>query len=66
MVYIGSHLPAKTEAGTPEKAHSLHKGKYHCTADLLFDWFRFSCFAYVYATADLLVRPNSNQTGGQQ
>ena len=25
----------------------LHKRKYHCTADLLFDWLGFSCFAYV-------------------
>ena len=29
---------------TPEKTHLLCKGKYHCTADLLFDWFGFSCF----------------------
>jgi hypothetical protein len=21
------------------------KGKYHCTIDLLFDWFRLACFA---------------------
>ena len=25
----------------PENTHSLHKGKYHCTTDLLFDWFEF-------------------------
>ena len=29
-----------------EKTHLLHKGKYHCTADLLFVLFGFSCFAY--------------------
>ena len=28
----------------PENTHLLHKGKYHYTADLLFDWFGFSCF----------------------
>ena len=28
----------------PENTRLLRKGKYHCTADLLFDWFRFSCF----------------------
>ena len=28
----------------PENTHLLCKGKYHCTADLLFDWFGFSCF----------------------
>ena len=27
-----------------ENTHLLCKGKYHCTADLLFDWFGFSCF----------------------
>ena len=27
-----------------ENTHLLRKGKYHCTADLLFDWFGFSCF----------------------
>ena len=31
----------------PENTHLLHMGKYHCTADLLFDWFVFSCFAYL-------------------
>ena len=29
---------------SPENTHLLRKGKYHCTADLLFDWFGFSCF----------------------
>ena len=29
---------------TAENTHLLCKGKYHCTADLLFDWFGFSCF----------------------
>ena len=27
-----------------ENTHLLRKGKYHCTADFLFDWFGFSCF----------------------
>ena len=30
-----------------ENTHLLCKGKYHCTADLLFDWLGFSRFAYV-------------------
>ena len=25
----------------PENTHLLCKGKHHCTADLLFDWFGF-------------------------
>ena len=33
-------------------------------ADLLFDWFGFSCFAYVESTTDLLVRLNLYQSGG--
>ena len=28
----------------PENTHLLHKGKYLCTADILFDWLGFSCF----------------------
>ena len=28
----------------PENNHLLCKGKYHCSADLLFDWFGFSRF----------------------
>ena len=35
-------------------------------ADLLFDWFRLSCFVYVKSMTDLLVRLNpTSQTGGQ-
>ena len=28
----------------PDNTHLLRKGKCRCTADLLFDWFGFSCF----------------------
>ena len=30
--------------GRAENTHLLCKEKYHCTADLLFDWLGFSCF----------------------
>ena len=30
----------------------LCKGKYHCMADALFDWFGISCFAYDELTID--------------
>ena len=30
-----------------ENTHLCGMGKYHCTVDLLFDWFGFSCFANV-------------------
>jgi hypothetical protein len=28
-----------------DKAREYLRGKYHCTIDLLFDWFGFICFA---------------------
>ena len=31
-----------------ENTHLLRKGKYHCTADLLFDWFGFSKLIKIY------------------
>ena len=34
----------------------LTKEKYHCTADLLFCSFRFSCFAYDELTTDTLIQ----------
>ena len=41
----------------------LHcKGKYHCTADLLFDWLEFSYFGYVELDSDLQVWSNPNQS----
>ena len=41
----------------------LCKGKkYDCTADLLFTLFRFSRFAYIELTKDLLVWSNPNQS----
>ena len=45
-----------------ESTHLLCKGKYHCTADLMFDLLGFSCFAHVESDADLQVL--SNPTGG--
>ena len=45
-----------------ENTHWLLKGKYHCTADLLFDWCRFSCFVELKLKTDLLVLPNPNRS----
>ena len=43
--------------------NSLHQCiKYQCLTDLLFDFFGFSCFAYVELTTDLLVWWNPNQS----
>ena len=45
-----------------ESTHLLHKGKYHCTTDLLFDYFGFSSFAYVELDRDFQVWSNPNQS----
>ncbi len=42
------------------------KGKYHCTVDLLFDWFRISCMAtdnFCFYLQNRLIQ--TSQTGGQ-
>ena len=31
----------------PENTHLLRKGKHHCTADLLFDWFKLLCLSLI-------------------
>ena len=42
------------------------EGKYHCTADLLFILFGFSCFTHVeLASAHLLDQIQTGKTGGQ-
>ena len=38
-----------------EDTHLLHKGKYYCMADLLFDWLGLSCFVYAELDRDLQV-----------
>ena len=45
-----------------ENTHLLRKGKYHCMADLLFDWFGFSCFVELKLSTDLLIWPNPNRS----
>ena len=43
------------------------KGKYHCTVDLLFDWFGISCMTTDIYCFYLLNRPiQTSQKGGQQ
>ena len=43
-----------------ENTHLLLKGKHHCMADLLFDWFGFS-----YQQINLFGKIQTSQTGGQ-
>jgi hypothetical protein len=41
-------------------------GKYHCTIDLLFDWFGLACFANKNKNCQLSYSSNqTSQTGGQ-
>ena len=48
-----------------DNTHLPRKGKYHCIADLLFDWLGFSCFAYVEFDTDIQIWLNpTSQTGG--
>ena len=54
-------------AQTENNAHSLSKGKNHCTADIQLDWFGLISFLTLYLTTDLLVwlTPNQcNRTSG--
>ena len=46
----------------PENTQLLRKGKYDCAADLMFDWFGFSCVIVLKQSTDLLVWPNQNQS----
>ncbi len=40
-------------------------GKYHCTIDLLFDWFGISCMTiYIFYVQNRLIQ--TSQTGGQR
>ena len=48
----------------PDITNLLCKMKCHCTADLLFDWFGFSCFVYVELDTSL-VESKPTLTGGQ-
>ena len=46
----------------PENLHLLFKGKYHCTADLLFVLFGLSFFAYAEFETYKRVWLNRNQS----
>ena len=44
VLMLYSLMHQKFSIHRPENTHLLHKGKYLCTADILFDWLGFSCF----------------------
>jgi hypothetical protein len=55
------HLP-----GTNTLARKYERGKYHCTIDLLFDWFGISCMIndnFCFYLQNRLIK--NSQTGGQ-
>ena len=47
---------------SPENTHLLCKGKYHCTADLQFDWFGFdqTCTSLSNSTLAKQLDPNQS------
>ena len=50
----------------PENTHLLHKGKYHCTTDLLFGLFKFDQRVNLFFIQHMQSSWNqSNKTGGQ-
>ncbi len=60
---IITHADWLTEWGTREYS----RGKYHCTVDLLFDWFGISCMTtdnFCFYLQNRLIQ--TSQTGGQQ
>ena len=57
----GRRLIGPNENPNQENTLLLCKGEYHCTTDLLFHMFRFSRFAHVESTTDLLVWLNYNK-----
>jgi hypothetical protein len=78
QVYFWPALPAKgfsirilffgqMEIGLPKPVSREHqRGKYHCTVDLLFDWFGISCMTtdnFSFYLQNRLIQ--TGQTGGQ-
>ena len=53
---FSSYWPHSSDHSTSIK----QKGKYHCTAILLFDMFGLCCFPYVELSTDILVMSNPN------
>ena len=64
--YIGWNLTQSHCYNKPENTHLLHKGKYHCSADLLFDPLGFgqtSKSVYSFNSKNSWIQ--TSQTGGQ-
>ena len=57
-----SYCQIKITTLQPVNTHLLCEGKYHCTDDLLFEWFRFSCLVWIRCTFGWI---QTSQTGGQ-
>ena len=50
----------------PSRAREYQRGKYHCTIDLLLDWFGISCMTsdnFCFYLQNRLIQ--TSQTGGQ-
>jgi hypothetical protein len=59
-------LPNKTACFSATVTMEYKRGKYHCTVDLLFDWFGISCMTtdnFCFYLQNRLIQ--NSQTGGQ-
>jgi hypothetical protein len=73
---LGLHTVERNFKSSWDKHSSLHKycitreyyrGKYHCTIDLLFDWFGMNCMTtdiFVFYLQNRIIQ--TSQIGGQQ
>jgi hypothetical protein len=65
---VAKNMSAKVEIESLIlKPENTKGGKYHCTIDLLFHWFGFSCMAtdnFCFYLQNRLIQ--TSQTGGQQ
>jgi hypothetical protein len=64
---FGHHMILQECDGTINLTRECLRGNYHCTVDLLFDWFGISCMTtdnFCFYLQNRLIQ--TSQTGGQQ
>ncbi len=67
LIYRSSYVLAMTHIAKWGLHQGVLKGKYHCTVDLLFDWFGLVCFANKNKNCQLSYNWfQTSQTGGQR
>ncbi len=72
LLMVAAKMHFKEQAGSDQKrqagrqtcqAREYYRGKYHCTVDLLFDWFGIGCMITGIFLQNRLMQ--TSQTGGQ-